>query len=282
MALARVGHTEFEYRSNGDGEPVVFVHGVLVASAFEPVVKQPSLAGYRKITYARLGYGKSGPLPAPASIERQAADLSDFVDALGLESAHVVAHSYGGAIALQLALESPRMVRSLCLLEPALILGASGAAYEESLRASSRRADAAGAAVAVHEFLELRSPGYRARMDAFDPAAFAEAVRAADTTFRAELPALPAWNFTELEARRINRPTLAILGEHSRQLSPRFEEAFSWLLATVPGARGAVIPDATHMMTFDNPAAVAAVIADFLDEVGNKQGTRSAPVHTDG
>jgi pimeloyl-ACP methyl ester carboxylesterase len=52
---------------------------------------------------------------------------------------HVVGHSFGGCIALQLALDSPHVVRSLALLEPALFVGASARSYRESLLRSAER-----------------------------------------------------------------------------------------------------------------------------------------------
>jgi pimeloyl-ACP methyl ester carboxylesterase len=184
--------------------------------------------------------------------------------ALGVAPAHIVGHSFGGAIALQLALDSPGAVRSLCLLEPAILVGASAEGYRASLEATRRRAVESGAETAVHEFLEMRSPGYRERLDRLSPGAFQQAVRDASTTLDLELPSLLEWSFGEKEARSIETPTLAVLGERSRQLSPRFEETYEHLLKWMPNIEGAVIPGATHLMQSDAPEAVAEAIAAFL------------------
>ena len=79
---------------------------------------------------------------------------------LGVERAHVVGHSFGGCIALQLALDTPEIVHSLALIEPGLMIGASGGPYREALPAPCQRYREADTAIVVNEFLQARSPGY--------------------------------------------------------------------------------------------------------------------------
>jgi pimeloyl-ACP methyl ester carboxylesterase len=111
---AVVDGVALEYEVSGAGEPVVCVHGALIADTFRPLRGEPSLARYCLITYRRRGYGGSTG-DGPASIARQAADCAALLRHLGVERAHVVGHSYGGAIALQLALDAQtRSGRSSC------------------------------------------------------------------------------------------------------------------------------------------------------------------------
>ena len=264
MPFAAANGISLEYESSGSGEPAVFIHGVLIADAFLPVTRQPALAGFRRITYVRRGYAGSDHPTGPTSVEEQAADCRALLSSLGIPRAHVVGHSYGGIIALQLALDAPEIVRSLSLMEPALIVGGSAQGYRDALAGTVLRAREAGPAVAIHEFLEVRSPGYRERLERTTPGAFEQAVAQAATTLDYELPSVLAWPFSEELARRIAVPTLAILGERSRQLSPRFEEAYRLLLEWLPDVEGIVIPGATHLMQSDNPAALAGAIASFV------------------
>ena len=265
MEQATIDGAALAYDIAGSGEPVVCIYGAFIADSFRPLLTEPSLTGrYRLIRYHRRGYAGSSPATEPASIHRQAADCRSLLDYLGVDRAHVVGHSYGGAIALQLALDAPGVVHSLAVLEPALLVGASAEGYRAALVRSSERYRQAGAATVVDEFLEARSPGYRAALDRVLPGGFAQAVRDAGTWFDWELPGLLGWRFGEAEARRISQPVLAVLGGQSNVLWPRFGETHRLLLAWLPQAEGYILPGATHLMQLEHPPAKATAVAEEL------------------
>jgi len=265
MEQAKTDGAELAYEVAGTGEPVIFIHGAFIADSFRPLLYEPSLLDrYRLILYHRRGYGGSSRAAEPVSISQQAADCRALLHHLRVDRAHVVGHSYGGAIALQLALDSPDVVHSLALLEPALMVGASAQGYREALVRGRERYREAGAAAVVDEFLEARSPGYRASLDRMLPEGFAQAVSDAGTWFDRELPGLLAWRFGETEARRISRPVLSVLGGRSDALWSRFGEAHRLLLAWLPHAEGYVLPGAAHLMQIENPPAAARALAEAL------------------
>src|SRR5712691_11827472 len=102
----------------GVGEPVVLVHGSIIADGFAPLLSEPAfIASYRLVSYHRRGFAGSTHPDRPLSIAEQAPDCRALLGTLGIDRAHVVGHSYGGAIALQLALDAPAIVHSLALLE---------------------------------------------------------------------------------------------------------------------------------------------------------------------
>lgn len=264
MEKARINGAELEYEVSGTGEPVVFIHGAFIADAFRPLLAEPSLAGrYRLILYHRRGYVGSSRASGTISVVQQATDCRALLRHLGVERAHVVGHSYGGVVALQLALDTPSVVYSLALLEPALMLGSSAQGYRESLVRGAERYREAGAAVVVDEFLQARSPGYRAALDRALPGAFAQAVADAGTSFEHELPGLLGWHFGEAEARRISQPALCVLGGESDALWPRFGETHRLLLAWLPHAEGFVLPGATHDLQIEDPRGMAEALAAF-------------------
>jgi pimeloyl-ACP methyl ester carboxylesterase len=121
---------EFEVR--GDGEPVLLIHGAIVADSFLPMMSEPALSHYQLIRYRRRGYGQSAPPSGPSTVSGQANDARALLEHVGVSQSHVVAHSGGGLIAVQLTLESPEMVRSLVLFEPALQDAAMAAAFNVS------------------------------------------------------------------------------------------------------------------------------------------------------
>jgi pimeloyl-ACP methyl ester carboxylesterase len=248
----------------GAGEPVVFIHGALIADTFRPLLAEPGLADrYRLIHYHRRGYAGSSRVTEPVSVSRQAADCGALLGHLGVVQAHVVGHSYGGDVALQLALDTPGLVGSLALLEPALFVGASAQAYRESLARGAASFREAGAAVVVDAFLEARCPGYRTLLDMVLPGAFAQAVADAETSFEHEFPGILNWRFSEAEASLISQPTLSVLGGKSATLSPRFAETHQLLLAWLAHAAGFVVPGATHFMLMEQPGTIAQALTAF-------------------
>jgi pimeloyl-ACP methyl ester carboxylesterase len=127
MERAVVGGITPEYEVSGMGEPVVFIHGSFIADTFRPLVTETALARrYSLITYHRRGYPGSSQSKLPLSIPEQATDCLALLRNLGVDRVDVVGHSFGGAVALQIALDAPAAIRSLALLEPALMVGATG------------------------------------------------------------------------------------------------------------------------------------------------------------
>jgi pimeloyl-ACP methyl ester carboxylesterase len=267
MQRVTVGGITLEYEDRGSGEAVVFVHGVLVADAFLPLASEPILSTHHLITYRRRGYGNSSPVGGPVSVAESAADCLGLLRSLGVERAHVVGHSYGGAVALQAALRAPDRVRSLVLIEPALAIGATGEAYRASLTAAVDRFRRADAAALVDAFLEARTPGYRRLLDERLPGAIDQANADARTSFEADIQGLVSWRFAEEEAGQVRRPVLSILGGDSNALWLRFGEVHEWLLKWLPNAEGQVVPGTTHLLQIEKPAETAAAIAAFLSRV---------------
>ena len=131
-----------------------------------------------------------------------------------VERAHLVGHSSGGNIALQLALDAPGTVGSLALLEPALLPVPSRAAWGQAVAVPAmeryRAGDPAGA---IDLWMRgVAGPGYRQVMEDALPGALERAVADADTFFGQELPAVQQWPFGEADAARVTQPVLAVLG----------------------------------------------------------------------
>jgi pimeloyl-ACP methyl ester carboxylesterase len=266
LERAKLDRAELEYEVSGTGEPAVFIHGAFIADTFRPLLAEPSLAGrYRLILYHRRGYAGSSRASEPISVARQAADCRALLRYLGVKRAHVVGHSYGGDVALQLALDTPGVAHSLALLEPGLMVGTSAQGYRESLTWGVERYREAGAAVVVDEFLQARWPRYRATLDRVLPGAFAQAVADAETWFEREASGQLGWRFGEAEARRISQPTLSVLGGESDVLWSRFGETHRLLLAWLPRAEGFVLPGAAHFMQLEDPRGMAEALAAFWE-----------------
>ena len=266
MQLARLDGVDLEYDAVGSGEPLLLIHGGLIAAdSFVPLLAEPSLASrWRMIRYHRRGYVGSSRATAPFAIGQQAADARALLGHLGISRAHVAGHSYGGAIAIQLTLDAPDLVASLALLEPALASAvAQSPEFQETIASASSKYQAGDRAGAVDAFLAfVLQPEYRPLLEKNLPGAFDQAVADSDTAFRVELDALLKWSFTAEDAARIRQPVLSVIGEES---GPRFDEGHKVIQQWMPHAEELRVPQANHALQFMNPRAVAEGLAGFLD-----------------
>lgn len=244
----------------------MLVHAGICADWFRPLLEEPALAGYRLVSYHRVGYAGSDRLAGPVSIEQQADQCRALLGRLGIERAHLVGHSSGGNIALQLALDAPGTVGSLALLEPALLPVPSRAAWGQAVAVPAmeryRAGDPAGA---IDLWLRgVAGPGYRQVMEDALPGALDQAVADADTFFGQELPAVQRWSFGEADAARVTQPVLAVLGGASPQVSPVWPERQALLEAWLDDVEPFVLAGATHLLHLQRPRAMAEALAGFF------------------
>jgi pimeloyl-ACP methyl ester carboxylesterase len=270
MSRATLNGVALDYVMWGAGEPVVLVHAGIFADWFKPLRDEPALTGrHRVLSYHRIGYAGSSRVAGPVSLAQQAAHLRALMLKLGIPRAHVVGHSSGGNIALQLALDSPEMVQSIVLMEPALPVPGLGPERLLSTRAAMAPVFEAyrvgDKARAVDGFMRFVSgPDYRAAMDRVLPGAFAQAVTDADTFFGQELPAVQQWTLSRENAARITQPVLSVLGAKSKDVSPIWTERHQMILSWMPNAEGFVLPRATHLLHVQQPRVVAETLAAFF------------------
>ena len=208
--------------------------------------------------------------------ENYAADLGDLLDrinvdrpaseSLALDTAHVVGLSMGGGIALQFALDFPKRVLSLTLVDPAL----PGFTYSEDF---SDRIQALVHAVAEGVWPAFQSQwltqplfdGLRSRPEAF--ALLEEMVRGFQAPEYRGVPTTPeGYRQPQITARlaEIAAPTLVIAGEDDL---PDFRLIADLLAENITGARQAVLPGCGHVPPMEDPEAFNAALIAFLLEI---------------
>jgi esterase len=156
VSEARVNGIRLYYEEHGEGAAIACIHGtgsaaVLWEGAFDAL----SQLG-RVIAYDRRGYTRSErPEPlARATVADHAEDALALLEALDALPAVLIGRSYGGEVALDLALRHPDAVRALVLLEGApLCLSAESAAFDAALTARLFEAEARDGVEAVGEAL---------------------------------------------------------------------------------------------------------------------------------
>jgi pimeloyl-ACP methyl ester carboxylesterase len=116
VPVAKVGDIELDYERSGSGPPLQLIMGM---SGTALHWGEPFLEFLRRdfevITYDHRGVGASSGLQAPFTIGELAEDAVGLLDALGVDSAHVLGISMGGMVAQELALAHPERVRTLAL-----------------------------------------------------------------------------------------------------------------------------------------------------------------------
>ena len=260
MERARVNGVELEYELKGSGEPVLLIHGSHIAGSFIPLLAQPSLsAGYMLIRYHRRGFCESAPARGAFSISDQAADAKVLLEHLGAEAAHVVGHSYGGAIALQLALDAPERVHSLALLEPAVLSVPRGKVVFELIAVAKRLYDQ-GHWEAAEDFF-LGTPRERADIARCVPGGLEQALRDMDTYFAVEAPAHEEWQLGAAEATRIKCPALYMLGGESSRV---YVEVHDHIKEWMPQTETVVLEGASHLLHIQEPAGAAVLLRNFF------------------
>src|SRR5271169_5867196 len=117
-----LGTVKLVYVEEGQGNPLVFCHGIPTDyRAWNSQVEFFS-ASYKTIAYSRrLAYPNQNPENySESTIENNASDLGALIKSIGLTSINLVGHSYGGFVAAWFALKNPKVVSSLILVEPAV------------------------------------------------------------------------------------------------------------------------------------------------------------------
>ncbi len=102
------------FEVEGEGPPVLLLHGIGASSGEWDLQRPALLPGHSLIRLDLRGHGRSDA-NRWYRIEDLAGDAGSLLAHLGMPAAHVIGHSLGGAVALALALDRPAAVRSLTL-----------------------------------------------------------------------------------------------------------------------------------------------------------------------
>lgn len=255
------------YEDHGNGEPVLLLHPGFVARAFSPLFAEPDLEKYRLIHYDRPGYGESSPVQAPITFEQQADYAAAILDATDIPQAHIVGHSLGALVALQMAVRMPERVGSLSLLEPPLafamreqdlqgMMGVMGQAFGQFGSGNLQGA--------VDAWLDgAFGIGWQAVVEQSIPGALAQAYKDGAAAFVAEAPAMQTWDFGPEQIKKITQPVLVAF-HTDEQLPGVFQDPAELIAGLLPQTEMVVIPNATHLLQIQNPRSVATALGSFF------------------
>jgi 3-oxoadipate enol-lactonase len=116
MTTMKVNGLSLYYEFKGTGEALVFIHGLGSISRDWSFQMEFFSRYFQVIAYDVRGHGLSDKPQGPYSVSMFADDLAHMLKKLGVKDSHLVGLSMGGLIAFQFAVEFPKMVRSLTIV----------------------------------------------------------------------------------------------------------------------------------------------------------------------
>jgi pimeloyl-ACP methyl ester carboxylesterase len=265
MERVQLNGADIQYEVRGSGPPVIFIHGAILSDGFVPVIAQSAIAAnFQVVHYRRRGYAGSSRASSGMTMQGWADDCIALLNHLGIASAHVVGHSFGACVALQMAIDAPGRVRKLALLEPPLgSLVPSGGQFAEWV-ATVREIYDSGDKTAAMDISLAGAYGQdyrRFTASALPVGSFDRAVSDIDTYFQVEIGAMQGWNITTEGLKDVRNPVLSMRGSETL---PVFIEGADLLRQWIPKIDTVWIPDASHDLPGRNPGAVAAALVEFF------------------
>lgn len=261
MPMIMLGGLNVFYERQGEGEPVLMIHGLGSSTEDWELQVKALRRDFTVITYDVRGHGQTAKPGGAYSVSQFARDTALLIEHLGIAPVHVMGLSMGGMIAFQLASDRPDLVRSLIIVNsgPEMVLRT----WQEKFAIFQRKL--------IVRFMGMRKMG-EVLAKRLLPAAEHGALRETfaerwarndpDAYLRA-LSALVGWSVMS-KLPRINCPVLVVTAD--MDYTPvDWKQQYT---DTMPHAKLVVIPDSRHMMPVERPELFHNAIVPFLVGVG--------------
>ncbi len=257
MPYASANNISLYYEIQGEGSPLVFLHGL--GSSIKDWENQINYFAkkYQVITPDLRGHGKSDKPKEHYSVPLFSADITQFIKTVVNQPVHLIGHSLGGMVAFQLAIDHPELLKSLTIINsgPSVIFPSLISRVRFLMRLLSVRLfgmHQISHALAKMLFpnpqqLSLRTQFIHRWMEN-DPHAYLNS-----------LHAFHDWDVTA-KLSSIKCPTLIVGSDHD--YTPIAYKDFYTRL--IPNAELAIIPNSYHMANLDQPDEVNKALDNFL------------------
>lgn len=268
---ASVNGVTLTYLEQGQGAPVVFVHGMLSDYRVWEGQREPVAQRYRCIVLTQRYYGTS-PWPDGGeqfSLATHVDDLAAFMHRLKVGPVHVVGWSYGGAIALTLAVQHPELVKSMFVYEHSLITivtdPADAKVVGEDRKDMLAQGETAIRAGDTLKAAQLLIDGTNSQPGMFDtlPAATRSATLDNARTLPLQFAAPPPPPISCAQLSHITVPVAIVVGGLTR---PFYRILSGTASSCIPGSRLIVIPRGRHSAPAEAPSAFNEALLGFLND----------------
>ena len=263
---AEVNGARLYFEVRGEGHSLLLLHAGVADSRMWDDQFCAYSEHYQVVRFDMRGYGRT---VVPAEAYSAHDDAAGLLSHLGIERCFVVGVSFGGKVAIDLALAYPDLVDALVLSAPAV--GGYEPVSEEMARFifEEDEAWARGDLVAATEVnLRMWVDGPNRTSDQVNPMV-RERVRemqmhafGLDVPEAAQQRSLAPPAITRLKEIRV--PTLVIVGD---QDVPEFHELAQLVAAGIPGASRVFVPGAAHLPSMEKPEQFNRIVLGFLRDI---------------
>ncbi|WP_335979165.1 MULTISPECIES: alpha/beta fold hydrolase [Streptomycetaceae] len=255
-----LGDVRLAYTDVGSGPAIVWLHGsgpgATGMSNFGGNL--PAFADHRNIVVDLPGWGDSTRPRTDEPLIFHAADrVSRALTALGIERAHLVGNSYGGAVAMRMAMRHPERVDRVVLMAPGGVLPKDAPPWPAGLeRLFAYMADPRPSREAMAEFV---------RMMVFDEklatASLIDERYAASRKAHPELPIPPDFGDLTPDLGLVLAPTLLIWGREDQTVPLAWAAT---ILDGIPDAELRVLPHCRHWVQYERAPEFNHIVGTFL------------------
>lgn len=267
--LANVNGIQIAYTDERAGLPLLFIHGFPFSRGVWSHQVEAFKSRHRVIAPDLRGFGESPPCAGPMAMSQFAEDIAALIHHLGVGPVILAGHSMGGYIALAFAKHHPGLLRGLVLVGTKA--GGDSAEVAKGRRAMAEAVRLKGISVVVEAMAPKmlsasnRDVSLAAAVRGFMTSASPQGVMGA-LHGMADRPDVSGW------LGEIRVPTLVITGADDTVIPPSESEA---LAKAIPEARLSLIPQAGHLVAWEQPEAFNEAMRDWLAWgcEGQKRGT---------
>ena len=246
---------QLAYLEYGSGEPVVLIHGALSDYRVWLHQVEDLRRNYRVIALSlRASFPNSlsrAPNTPAAAAWSDADDVIELIEHLAAGRVHLIGHSAGGAVALNIAVRRPDLLRTLILEEPAVFTDEQPPETQSWFVNIIEQIGRGEARAAVRDFINFVSGAGNFESQSEDCQRML-IENAATLSLRGVLPVT-----TCATAGTVQAPVLYIRGE----ISPRRDSPFE---ACLPPHDSVTISDASHGVHTDNPREFNVAVGGFI------------------
>jgi len=259
---------------DGQGDPVLMLHGLGgTSNTWAPLM--PAFARFRTIRPDLPGSGRSHRVEGPLSIASLVQAALRALAAAAVERAHVVAHSMGTIVALHLAAEQPRVVRSLALFGPLLAPPEPARGSIRARGAKARREGAAGMQEIADQLVQSATSSESRRRRHAAAAFVRESLMRQDPEGYARSCEALA-DAQSADASKIACPTLLVTGDEDAVAPP---QSVRMMAQRIAGSRVEVLRGCGHWTPVEKPEECSALLQQFLSERRPAWQTSSSRTH---